>query len=305
MSNGDRIEQGLSYFGLLPLLTFPLVSGIPIVGYFIETAAIFFAVWFAYRSRHWLLTAGAAGSIVFALLLFGPHLLIFGLWARVIIPAVLLGRLMNVGLSLGKCFTVAVVFVAAAGLMQYLPERELFQQTLDTAGRWLQGGLMGGAGQNKETMEWMVNMIATMKRLMPTMLVLSGVAQLFVAWVIFLVLLRQLGLFVPNVVGFYYWKMPDTYIYITGVIMLGRLLVGEPLKIIADNLLLFIGFFYAVFGLAVFEYYLKKIRVSLLMRILFYILLLLMQLPGLILAALVGLVDSYFDFRKVKARMIG
>jgi len=41
------------------------------------------------------------------------------------------------------------------------------------------------------------------------------------------------------------------------------------------------------------------------LRVFFYIGLIFLQLPGLILAAVVGFIDSYFDFRKVRARIIG
>jgi len=53
------------------------------------------------------------------------------------------------------------------------------------------------------------------------------------------------------------------------------------------------------------EYYLKKIRLSLFLKVLFYIGIVFLQLPGLLLAALIGIFDSYFDFRKVRARIIG
>jgi len=95
--------------------------------------------------------------------------------------------------------------------------------------------------------------------------------------------------------------MPYNYIYIVGIMILLRLVGTEQLKVLADNVILFMGFFYALFGFSVFEYYLKKIKLSLFLRIVFYI----AFLPGVVFAVLMGLFDSYFDFRKVRAKIIG
>ncbi len=132
-------------------------------------------------------------------------------------------------------------------------------------------------------------------------MILAGVGQLFLGWVGLMLLFRVLGRFQPVLIGFSYWKMPYNYIYIVGATILLRLIGNESMRIVADNALLFMGFFYAVFGLSVFEYYLKKIKLSLLFRIIFYI----AFLPGALFAVFVGLFDSYFDFRKVRARIIG
>ncbi|MFH2037360.1 MAG: DUF2232 domain-containing protein, partial [Candidatus Zixiibacteriota bacterium] len=102
-----------------------------------------------------------------------------------------------------------------------------------------------------------------------------------------------------------YWKMPYYYVYLLGFSIIIRLIGDNSMKIVADNMIFFIGFFYAAFGFALFEFYLKKIKLSRFMRILFYVGFIFLQLPGLIFAAIAGLFDSYFDFRKVRAKIIG
>ncbi|UCD93485.1 MAG: DUF2232 domain-containing protein, partial [Candidatus Zixiibacteriota bacterium] len=111
--------------------------------------------------------------------------------------------------------------------------------------------------------------------------------------------------FFPSLGNFVHWKMPYYYVYITGALILLRLVGTELIRVFADNGILYIGFFYAVFGFSVIDYYLKKIRLSLFLKILFYIGFVFLQLPGLLLAAMIGLFDSYFDFRRVRARIIG
>jgi len=93
--------------------------------------------------------------------------------------------------------------------------------------------------------------------------------------------------------------------YLLGVVLLARLLFNEEVRLVADNLLFMLSFIYAVGGLSLIEHLLRKLKLPLLVKILFYFGLLLMQLPGLIVACLAGLFDSYFDFRRVRAHSLG
>jgi uncharacterized protein YybS (DUF2232 family) len=208
-----------------------------------------------------------------------------------------------------RAFLVAVTVSSIISLVLFWFEKDLIFSALDEANRWIVSGLTAGSGlapaEADRMTDWADSMIGLLKRLIPSMMALSGVMQLFFGWLCLVILLKGLGEFVPSFGSFINWKMPDYYIYISGVFLLSRLLGTELMKIVADNFLLFLGFFYAVFGFSVFEYYLKKIRLSPLLRAFFYIGLIFLQLPGLILAAVVGFVDSYFDFRKVRARIIG
>lgn len=88
------------------------------------------------------------------------------------------------------------------------------------------------------------------------------------------------------------------------IVILMRLFGGELLKVIADNGLAILVVYYCVAGLALMEYYLRKLRVSRLMKTLFYIFLFLTQLAGFFVAALVGFVDSFADWRKVHPREV-
>jgi uncharacterized protein YybS (DUF2232 family) len=126
-----------------------------------------------------------------------------------------------------------------------------------------------------------------------------------VAIALLYVIFRSTGAFIPQFVEFVFWKMPFYFIYPTGLFIFMRLLGTGPIKVAADNCLLFMGVFYAVFGFAVMEYYLRKVRLSLFLRVLFYVGFVFLQVPGLMIAASVGLFDSYFDFRQIRARLIG
>jgi len=306
MPDQEKFDGGVIYFGLLITVIFPLISGtVPIIGYLVEFMACFFLVLFTVR-RMWIFALiGGVGSLAFMLGLFGFHAFLAAAWAKTVLPAALFGALLSEGIRVRHAFTVAVIAAALGALAVFLSERELIFQAFDRAQEWFRSG-SAAAGQNEERLnEIMAQLITFMKRTMPSLLALSAVFQLFVGWLGVIVYMKAIGHFMPSMQSFYYWKMPDYFIYGIGILFLARLAGTDIIRIIADNLILFVGVFYAVCGFAFFEYYLKKLRLSLFLRILFYIGIILLQIPGLIFAALVGIFDSYFDFRKVRAKIIG
>jgi uncharacterized protein YybS (DUF2232 family) len=77
-----------------------------------------------------------------------------------------------------------------------------------------------------------------------------------------------------------------------------RLLGGESAKLVADNCILLLSITYAVGGLALMEFYMKRLGLSLLFRILFYIFLTLTWLIGFLVSAVLGFIDSFADWRR-------
>ena len=305
MTFWDKIEQVTNPAGILVIWAFPVVIGIPVIGYLMETIALFFVILFSFRRQYLFLAISVAGSLAVAILMYGTGVLIISMWAKAIIPGALLGYFIASGMSISRIFVFSIISIAVIVLMLFWEEKTAIFQALDNVQGWIEGGLAGTSNQAGEMIELMTKTVAIIKRLTPAFMILSVVTQLFVGWVLLVIFLKALGEFFPGFVNFYYWKMPDSYLYVIGAAVLIRLIGGELLEVVADNIILFIGFFYAAFGFALFEYYLNKIKLSLFLRVLFYIGFIFLQLPGLILAAAVGLFDSYFDFRKVKARMIG
>lgn len=308
MSDWSPADKIVTILGVMTILFFPLVIYIPVLGYIVQTAAIFAAMYLAFRRRGVILMTAALASLVMAASVFGFGLLLVMLWGSVLIPASIMGWLLSAGAPTARAFQTAMVLSVMTTLILFWGERDLFYAALNQTDEFLESGIAWGSlseARAEEVRSMMQAFIMLVKRLMPSLMALSGVAQLFVAWVALIILSRSLNEYAPSFRSFLYWKMPEYYVYGVGVFLLLRLVGTESMKIVADNVILFIGFFYAVFGFSVLEYYLKKIRLSLFLRILFYIGILLLQVPGLILAAVIGFIDSYFDFRKVRARLIG
>lgn len=308
MSEWSPADKIVTVLGILTILFFPLVTYIPVLGYIVQTAAVFSSMYLAFRRRVVILVTGALASLAMAASVFGFSLLLAMIWGSILIPAAVMGWLLSAGAPIARTFQVAMVLSVMATLILFWGEKDLFYAAIGQTDDFLQSGISWGSlseARAAEVREMMQVFISLVKRLLPSLLALSGVAQLFLGWVGLIILSKGLNEYAPSFRNFLYWKMPEYYIYGVGAFLLLRLLGSETIRIVADNAILFIGFFYAVFGFSVLEFYLKKIRLSLFLRILFYIGILLLQVPGLILAAVIGFVDSYFDFRKVKARLIG
>ncbi len=296
-------EMLVNYFCLFFLILFLTVSGIPIVGYLAQVAAFFSIIYLLFEGMMIFALLGCVGSLVMAMFFFGFNPILIGVWAQIVIPGAVMGRMMAVGKSPPKAFITAMIFLIVISLGIFFLEMDVIFGVIDDSkemAKNLIGGMESGAAGVRLT-ESVTKMFETLRRLIPSLLILSGVGQLFLGWVGLMLVLKMLGRFQPALISFAYWKMPYNYIYIVGVMVLLRLAGTEPMRVLADNVILFMAFFYALFGLSVFEFYLKKIKLSLLLRIIFYV----AFLPGALFAIVIGLFDSYFDFRKVRAKIIG
>ncbi len=307
-SETKEIHPMIIYFCLLFVLAFPILMMVPLIGYLVQIGAIFSVLLFSYRRMHLMLIVGGIGSLALGWYVYGMSGLLFGSWAVVVLPGALLGRLMDRIGPPSKAFIYGTFFTVGLSLVLFFMMREAIFETIDGLKESLIVMLdttSAEASMQARFTEEVAKLTTLMKRLMPSFMALSSVMQLFVGWIALTVVLKSLGHYSPTFRHFVYWKMPYYYFYIVGGLFVMRLLGTETMKVTADNGLLFIGFFYAVFGFSLMEYYLKKIRLSTLLKVLFYVGFLFLQIPGLILAALIGFFDSYFDFRKVKARVIG
>mgnify|MGYP005831923819 CR=1 FL=1 len=304
-----RLSSPLIVFaGLFLTLIFPAVGGIPVAGYLVEIAAMFFIVYYSFSGRYLFLGAATVGSILISAVVFGPSLILIALWAKVIVSGTLYGKMLAAGVKPTRSFVAASVVIALIVLTFFWMEKELIYSEIDRFESLAASTLPPGEtapGTDDGMAHWLGQMVSLFKRLLPTLLILSAMTQFFVAIVLLHIALRAGGVFMPHFVDFVFWKMPFHFIYPVGAVIILRLVGTDNIKIFADNALLLLGVLYAVFGFSAMEYYLRKVRLSLFLRVLFYMGFLFLQVPGLILAAAVGIFDSYFDFRHVRARLIG
>lgn len=301
--------------GLALSVTIPLWLTVPIASYLLEVIMAVALTVMVIENRMVLVLAGAVVGLLISFIpnLAGlPMLFYLPLWLEAVLPPIFLGILISRGWSAGKSFFLASLLIALFTYVLYEQTSGLLVQQIEeigkSAGQTVAATLTTRGYTPEVINEWLdalSNTTVLIERLLSGMLIMGNIVQLFIALLLVEVYYARRNSYFPGFGPFIYWKVPEKLFYLLGVVLLARLLFNEEVRLVADNLLFMLSFIYAVGGLSLIEHLLRKLKLPLLVKILFYFGLLLMQLPGLIVACLAGLFDSYFDFRRVRAHSLG
>jgi hypothetical protein len=136
-------------------------------------------------------------------------------------------------------------------------------------------------------------------RLMPGIFFTLFVSLVFFAYLIATYISQYFGAVVPKMNPLYLWKAGEIWLIPLGLGLLLVLLGNSWPKIVGENLLVFMVHFFAFFGICLIDFYFKKIKVHMLVRLLIYLFVLVAVVVAIPLLAVLGLVDSRFDFRKI------
>jgi hypothetical protein len=228
----------------------------------------------------------------------------------------LLGSTLAVGIlardrSFGTSFTAGLTVVLALSLAQFLP---LYEATTELARNGVDGIIgnarmqMTVAGYRPEQIDEFAGAFKTvlnaMIRLMPCWYVLGAAVQFTLGYVWFSQ--RELA---PNakasrMPAFVEWKAPFWLAVAVIIAAAMRIFGGESLDLIADNALVALGAIYAIMGMALIESFLRRVRVGVVGRLFVYVALFLAQIVGLLVIALLGLIDSHVDWRTRAQRSV-
>lgn len=107
------------------------------------------------------------------------------------------------------------------------------------------------------------------------------------------------GAIIPRLKPLYLWKIGELWLLPLGFALIATLLGGHWLKITGENMLVFLVHLYAFFGLCLVDFYFKKLHISLPVRLIIYLFVMVAIVIALPVLALIGLIDSRFDFRKI------
>ncbi|HVM32773.1 MAG TPA: DUF2232 domain-containing protein [bacterium] len=116
-------------------------------------------------------------------------------------------------------------------------------------------------------------------------------------------ILRRITLKVGQPLAFRLWVLPEFLIFgfIAGCCLKLFAPENSPGDIWGDNLLVFFTGFYALGGLSIVSFYFHKWRLSLFWRAVNYFLMFQFSLQTAALLSCLGILDVWFDLRKVKA----
>lgn len=309
MTAVTKSELPLMIFStILLLVNLPLWRFMPVLAYFTQFGAVFSAIYLMYERKYILLTVAGIGSLGLTAIFGGITASMLLLFSITVIPGIILAGLVSNGGSPTKSFSwasLALIVLTSLLVIVWYKDAVMFLTELQNMTLAMAKNSMAEGPLLDRARDQFTSLFTYMKAIIPVSMVLMGFVYLLVGWLGLMVWFEYNKRFMPSFGKFIYWKMPAFYVYLFGVCLLIRLFSSGMILEIADNAIIFFILLYSIFGLALIEYFLKKLKLSLFLKVIFYIGIMLSFVPGLILAALAGFFDSYFDFRKVRARIIG
>lgn len=283
-----------------------LVLGISSVNYFLILILYAGIAMLAYKGRTRLLWGSGLAVFIVGLMFTGTDFVwtMFSQWSMILFGGAVIGRLTMKNEAVQKVYTFGMLAVLLFALTMYLPLLSIIAEEFTKASATMIENAaisLPAAGYSAEETATLITgvnkSLSFTGRIIPSLLLLSSVLQYTLGYFIFVYILSRRENSVSKIAPFSMWKMPY---YLTIILLAGacfRFFGGESVSLMGDNVLVFLAFFYSISGLALMEYYLKKLKFPPFVKVSFYILLFITQLVGFFVAVFAGFIDSFKDFR--------
>lgn len=278
------------------------------LSYFLAIFLYYGIAYLAYQNRTYLLWGGGALAFIvgyFMSGLTGVWSLLTG-WSMILFAGTIVGRLTLSRQNRQKIYIISVLTVVVFAVGQFFP---LWNDLMNAATQGSESMLeearqnLVSAGYGADAVE--KNLDSARKslhmliRLIPALTIMSVVMQFSIGYLVFAYWIDRKGYQDKRLTPFVYWKVPFGVMPALIMAILARISGYDALVHIADNTIAILALFYAVTGLALVEFYLRRFKLSKLMKVLFYIMLSFTQLIGFFVTVLLGFIDSFVDWRKI------
>lgn len=232
-------------------------------------------------------------------------------WFMMIGATVVTGYLARTGRPFSTVFAVGALIVIGFSLLQVAP---IYSALAEGIRGWTDGWLedarsqLLASGTTAENVEEYVNafrkVLNLLVRLLPCGFVMGAAMQYGLGYAWFsrkVVAPSGQSAVVP---AFMTWKAPFGLAIPVLIGSALRLFGGESVALVADNLLAGLAIVYAITGMALVEHFLRGVRIGVLGRTLVYVMLFFTQVLGFLIVAMLGFIDSYFDWRNRAQRAV-
>lgn len=255
----------------------------------------------------WPLVLAAVGSTALAFALAPSGLATQAIFdmIRVFTAGYLVGYLVASKKGLSRSYIFGVVWMLALCVVQYWSVWPEMIERMKLVGNelvhWLEinpAFTTASSDMQDEMMNNFKAWTAMSARLSPVALVFAPITQLSLGYLWFLYLGVKDGRLSMWDIRFSRWRMPWQLSPVLIIAIAMRLLGGETMQLIADNLITILALYYCVTGLALVAWFLKLLNLALWFRILFYIFLTITGLLGFVLVSVLSFIDSFRDFRR-------
>jgi len=269
--------------------------------------------WLAYLRSGYSLWISLLVAIVVGYLLsgLGELWMLVTTWTMLIFSSVITGRMNIDGYKQMPIYIAGVVTVALVAVAQFYPIWPDYSKVMEMLGtkmvQEVESNLTGlGANSSMiaDNLHFFQKAMNITIRLLPATMLLGIIAQFTIGYLLFLKAVDRREIFLKRLRPFNEWKMPFALTPLLIIAIGMRILGNDGASYIADNFLAAVSVFYCATGVALMEGILKKLKVPIWMKILFYIMLFFTHVIGYLVTVLLGFVDSFADWRKVGARSI-
>lgn len=272
----------------------------------------------AFNKQYLILGAGIVLAMILGSLVIESSQMTYVLtgWGVLLSAGYLAGLMTQRGRRSRKVYIISIMTLTLFVILHYFSIwQDLSRSSAESIQKLLtqvedQFAIVGGSQEsNRMVIELYHKLLVIVFRLMPAIVILSTAVQFSVGYMLFTKWIDRHHLTPPRWEPFIYWQMPFGFIPVVIVLIAARLLGGEFIQLASDNALAIMAVFYSLTGFALLEFMLRKLRFSVLMKVLFYIMLFFLPLvnptSGIIMGggvSLLGFIDSFSDWRKVRLR---
>ena|GEM_PF-2041682 len=243
-------------------------------------------------------------SLGLCLFLYGP-IIMGGMFFLFILPGMLMGykaRLFGAPrqiLSWGLMAYVIPMFLLIVFYPQLMANLETLAREM-TRQFAAESALLGIGNADAQTyMESFETVLVWTLKLAPGILITTFFAFVVFAYLGASAVAPRFGAILPAMTPFAFWKGHDLWLVPLGLALLLLLIGGSTGRIIGFNIGLFMVHVYAVFGLAIIEFFLSRTLSLGWPRHFLYMLMILAAVIFIPMLAVIGLLDSRFDLRKL------
>lgn len=266
--------------------------------------AVAYESWLSHNRLLWLLAA-TAFVVGYVSSGYASLWIILTSWCSIVVAAFLAGRMTAGERTPLAAYAAGVSAVVVFITLQYMP---LWPQIMSNATaaadtavaemKTLIGTFGVNADVHPEDFERTRRVFRAFIRLVPASTVLGALVPYTVGYLLFVRAVDKRDSSRQRSAPFVRWRIPFAVTPVLVLAMIMRLLGGEALTLIADNVLFCLSVFYSVAGLALIEFYLQRLRIPPVLRILVYVGLFLAHVVSYFLTIVVGFIDSFADWRK-------
>lgn len=296
--NRHQVKPELTSYAAAIIAVNSALVGIPVVNYILGLLGVACYSYLFVTERKNLAIVLAAGTLIVASIV-GGLTGMFSLLLSVTLPGIAIGWAIKSGRTTEEAIILG--FLPALVIMLFfLINRAELEAALVMAideGIAQMTTLPGFLDDTESMQETLHSYGKTMFMIMPSLILLSGLFNSFVGYLIASKILRRRDYKVPTIPHFTSWK-PNynlVWLFIAGLLISVIGMGGT--RAVGWNILVFTGIIYFVVGLAVVENFFMKAKMPVFFKILFYIGILFAQLFSLVVLAGVGLFDCWFNFR--------